>query len=408
MPISRRRRLRPLPAALVAIGVVLGACGGGDGGTSGPSAEAAPDADAPAPFAAPFRRLAEEVVAVGLPGVSLHVRLGEREASVVAGVAEIDSATPFLPTSPSLTASAGKPFVAVLLLRLVEDGLLALSDPLERRLDPALAETLPGSDAITLEMLLAHTSGLPDYLAQDDFWRDYLGEGERPAGTVWTAEEALGYVTGVEPRFPPGERFDYSNTNFVLAGLVAERASGLSLGAALRAWVLEPAGLEETYHPSERPGQPDLVHGYLDPREAGRPADDALVDTREQVRSDGLGDGPLHATARDLERFVRVLLDTETLLSATMRERMLTEERPGSGYGLGIAVDELPLGSGDGVKMWSHLGEWLGYSADFVYVPALDLSFAVMANGSGERFRALFKYLERRVLGALVAAADGD
>jgi len=188
-----------------------------------------------------LQSVVDAAIGSGLPGVSLHVQLGDENLSIVGGVTNQQTAEPVTPVSHFQIASIGKTFVATMFLRFVDMGMLQLDDPIDRWLDPAMSAIVNNSDTITVEMLLAHTSGIPDYVNGDT---DYVVDYAESRGRDWTAIEALGYIDELDNFFEPGEEFRYSNTNYLLLGVIAERITDGPLGSALRQWVFDPANLQ--------------------------------------------------------------------------------------------------------------------------------------------------------------------
>ena len=342
--------------------------------------------------------IVDDAVESGLPGVSLHVQSQGENINAVAGLVNKETAEPVTPTSLFHAASIGKTFTSTMFMRLVDLGMLQLEDPVERWLDPSMSAMITNSESITVEMLLAHTSGIPDYFSNPDF---FVAFSESP-GKIWTPIEIMGYVDGAENLFEPGSEFRYSNTNYVLLGVIAERVTGVSLGIALRQWVLEPAGLANTFGAFENLGQPETARGYVPVSELENsglnidfPMDGSDLDTTEWLVSEGLGDAPIHSTPSDLNLFIRTLIDTDTLVTGELKTRMLTESFPGSSeHGLGVYITENGL-------TFEHDGKGFGLRSWMAYTPSEDWSFATTVNGTDGNYTELFNQYLTRVYMAL-------
>jgi len=327
-----------------------------------------------------LQNVVDEAVASGLPGVSLHVQRGDAQISVVAGVVNRATGEPVTPDSLFNIASVGKTYVATLILRLSDQGLLQLEDPIDTWLDPEISSAVRNSDRITVEMLLAHTSGIPDYLNNiSTFAIDFIASPTRD----WTAIEILGYISDTDNFFEPGAEYAYSNTNYLLLGLIAERVTGVSLNAGLRQFVFEPAGLDQTYGLTENLGQPGIAHGYapvsaiteINPN-FDLPATDGDIDTIEWLSSGGFGDAPIQSSPRDMNQFLRTLLETDVLLTDELRTRMLTESFDDSSqYGLGIATSN----NGD---LIGHSGSHFGLLTLSYYSRSKNTSLSSAVNAS--------------------------
>lgn len=245
-----------------------------------------------------------------------------------------------------LLASVTKPYVAAALLRLHDLGRIDIRGPAAPWLPQEVVAGLGGLDGVRIDHLLTMTSGLPEYLLED------FAEDWEAAPQGWTALRALSYAYGEVPYFAPGEDFDYSNTNYLLAQLILERVTGTGLEAALRSLVLEPAGAARTGLVGMRPHGPQDVAGLSD----GQDVSAAYV-------SPGFGDGGLVAPASDVAAFFRALLIDRRLLTPETLAMML-EDPLGEGYGMGIVIDDSDFG-----PIYGHSGGDLGFSTNVWVLP---------------------------------------
>jgi len=330
----------------------------------------------------------DEAVQSGIPGVSLFVQIGDEQISVVSGIVNRETEEPVTPDSLFQVASIGKIFTATLFMRFVDMNMLQLDDTIDTLLDPTMSELIADSDKITVEMLLAHTTGIQDYFNESEqFINDYANA----PGKNWTPIEKLGYINSEENYFEPGTEFRYSNTNFVLLGAIAERLTGLTLGNALRQWVFEPAGLQNTYGSDEELGQPDISHGYIPFSTVENieltfelPTDVPDIDTYLWLDASGTADAPINSSPSDLNQFIRTLANTDTLVSEDLKARMLTESFPNSSaYGLGIVV-------GDGGRIIGHEGKLFGLHSLLLYFLSEDISIATTVNASDDSYSELY------------------
>jgi D-alanyl-D-alanine carboxypeptidase len=314
----------------------------------------------------------------GWGGVTLRVDIGGGVAfEGAAGAVRRDG--PLMATDVAYEiASVTKSFTAALVLTLVEEGRFGLDDPIGPLLGPALPTGLlvvEGVDlgpTITVRQLLQQDSGLPDYWSDppfvspgvNRFLADFLADGERH----WSAAELLAYVPDLNPIGRPGARWHYSDSNFVLLGVLAERVVGAPYHVALRERVLDPLGLADTWMVWEEPAPAGLT---LASRYEGRRDLIAF----EHQSADWAGGG-LASTSVDLVRFARGL---EGLLNPELLGAMMTPigaGAPGVGYGLGLFLVDL---GADG-HLWGHDG----YGGAFVYSwPEQELVMAGTINQTG-------------------------
>lgn len=149
--------------------------------------------------------------------------------------------------------SVTKSFIAVAVLRLVEEGLMSLDDPVSNW----LPELVDNGEAITIRQLLNHTSGLCNYTDHPRFYADLAAAPRKQ----WKPDDLISYARDMGPCYKTGESWLYSNTNYILLGMVIEKATGRPCREVLKEEVLEPLGLENTYLP-EAGSDPRLCRGY--------------------------------------------------------------------------------------------------------------------------------------------------
>ncbi|HEX4983622.1 MAG TPA: serine hydrolase domain-containing protein, partial [Ilumatobacteraceae bacterium] len=212
--------VRAMRIVLIAA-VVLAACSDDDAGgsTSAPASASAPAATTPPETLRPWQALVDEFAAnsAGIPGLAMAVITPELDLAVAAGSGDPESEEPLTPDRPFRIASNTKTFTAAATLRLVEDGVITLADPIAGRVDPALIELLDGDGydtaAITVEHLLQHTSGIYDYAADVDYQTVVLGE----LSQHWKRFDQVGFATdNGDPLGAPGAQYAYSDTGYIL------------------------------------------------------------------------------------------------------------------------------------------------------------------------------------------------
>ncbi|GGD29850.1 serine hydrolase domain-containing protein [Sinisalibacter lacisalsi] len=261
------------------------------------------------------------------------------------------------PDTPFAIASIGKTMTAVAVLRLVADGKLTLDGGFTAHLPDEVLSGLPELSDVTLRHLLTMTSGLPDYL--DDA---YIEDALEDPGAVQNPLTALSYAYGETQLFPPGQGFDYSNTNYVLLGLILEEVTGATYAAAMDRLVIGPAGMTGSFVFGSAPLPDSIPNGHEDGKHY-----------RAYYMSQGFGDGGVIASANDLARFYHALFLERSLLPRAMMREFLHDPHD-EGYGMGIEVDDEIVG---------HSGGDLGFSSDV----RLDLdsgALAIMLSASAD------------------------
>jgi D-alanyl-D-alanine carboxypeptidase len=237
---------------------------------------------------------------------------------------------------------------------------------LDDRLQRWLPGLVPDGERITVRQLLNHTSGLYDYT--DDLLgplraKPTLQVYQQMAARHFTPQALVAMATRRQPLFPPGARFSYSNTNYIL---LVERVSGGGLAAQLQQRILGPLGLADTELPgTQRRLHGPYLHGYAPPDRAWLPSDGpaGLVDVTQANPSWAWAAGAMVSSAADLARFYQALLSGRLLSPELLKAMQTTIDASeqfgaGAGYGLGL----MRLGLGCGGQVWGHGGEIAGYA----------------------------------------------
>lgn len=252
----------------------------------------------------------------------------ERRWERIAGFAHRALAVPNTASTRFGIASGAKTFTALAVLRLVEQGVLDLETPVRGILGTDLPLI---DDAVTVEHLLTHTSGIGDYIDEESAWEpaDYVLP--VPVHVLADTEAFVPVLDGHPQSFPPGERFAYCNSGFVVLALIAERASGREFHDLVEAEVCARAGLEKTgfLRSDELPADAALGYLYAD--------GDRTNVLHLPVR--GNGDGGIYTTADDLHAFWRALTGGRILgqdAFAHMTRPRFDAGYQGMRYGLGI------------------------------------------------------------------------
>jgi D-alanyl-D-alanine carboxypeptidase len=333
---------------------------------------AAPAASVPVPTAtrsppdpATLQLLVDGVVEAGAPGAVALVRTGQGTWEGASGLGDLGARRPAHAGDRFRIGSVTKSFVATVVLQLVGEGRLGLDDRLQQWLPGAV----PGGQHITIRQLLNHTSGLANYT--DDLLGPLLAKPTRQAyqqlaARNFTPRALVAMATRHRPLFPPGTRFSYSNTNYILLGLLVERVTGDRLAGQLHQRILAPLGLADTELPgTQRRIRGQYLHGYAPPDRAWLPSDGpaGLVDVTQANPSWAGAAGAMISSAADLARFYQALLGGRLLGPELLKAMQTTVDAseqygPAAGYGLGL----MRLALGCGGQVWGHGGEVAGYA----------------------------------------------
>jgi D-alanyl-D-alanine carboxypeptidase len=290
-------------------------------------------------------------------------------------------------------ASISKTFLAALILKLVDEGKVGLDVPVVTYL-PAL-EVDP---AITVRQLLDHTSGLHDFFYAPDIDAALLSDRTR----VWTAEEALSYVG--KPYFKAGSGWHYSNTNYVVLGLLAEAVEGASVAEQLHARFLAPLGLSRTHYQAVDPPVGPLAQAYRFDGPGLRLKPIPLTDGTDVVPFTSVvtaagSAGSIASTPTDLVKWARALYGGAILTPSTFVAMVTDAQRtiafkPSVPYGLGVQEATI-----DGRPTLGHSGRFLGSRSVVRWLPNEGIAIAVLTNQSRNDPGLVARALLRVVLG---------
>jgi len=313
------------------------------------------------------------VAADTVPGVSIALVQADGSAhTAVAGVAELHGSA-VTPDTRFLAGSIGKTFAAVIAAQLSLEGQLDLDASISTWLaDRPWFARLRNADRITLRHLLNHSAGIPDYLESEGFNSADPERGERG----FTPDEIIDYVADDTPSGEPGQHYAYSDTHFILVGLILESVTGERYGDLVRERVIEPLDLADTQVLEGR-GYDNLASGHQ------RGPSGGLAPTASDGRLNRNYDyewaaGGIVSSPTDLARFYLALGGDQL---ANERTVMMADANPISlerqiYYGLGVFVTHYP----DNAFRLFHGGDFAGYRSAVVYDSRTGFAIAIQAN----------------------------
>ena len=304
----------------------------------------------------------------------------------VAGYADHDDEIPLAFTHHLYVGSVTKLYTATLVLDRVQQGELSLSDTIDEWFGFEYA-----SD-VTVRMLLNHTSGIPSYTGDAWFLARYLG---RPTRT-WAPDDLLEVIRGSELRFEPGTQHEYSNSNYVLLGIILGDVTGQSYGTLVQRLVRDEAGFDRTYY-RDYPSDTRIANAYDESIfNLGRRN---LTGFRESLETGAYAAGGILSTAPEVAGFVRSLFTGGVLNESTLAAMQRFVDAPDPdvpaqrGYGLGVR--QLII---DGQYVVGHTGTIPGYSAIAMHHSDPAYTIAVLSNRSTIDQTQVFSRLQRTVL----------
>lgn len=344
---------------------------------SGRAQDATPPADAAE--RAVVRTILERARAEsGFPGAVAGVRAPDGGTFAVAcGVSDAEKGTPMRESDLLHAGSVGKMFFAALALQLVAESKLELDALIGEYVshEDWFAD-LPNGDAITVRMLIAHTSGLPTYGSA------FMTELANDPGRERDPLDGIRSARGQSPQCAPGERHAYSDINYLVLAALCERVTKKSAYDEIRRRVLQPLALERVV-PADRATIAGLVPGYAgaeNPFGGDLMVKDGALVLHPRFESGG---GGFVTNAEDLARFVVAFCEGRAfdskLLAEALRGVEAPDSGPGSRYGLGIHIDKTPLGTAYG-----HSGYFPGYVTWVRWYPERRVAVALQFNTSDD------------------------
>ncbi|HST68799.1 MAG TPA: serine hydrolase domain-containing protein [Solirubrobacterales bacterium] len=311
----------------------------------------APAAAAPGPDE--VKRGLERLVKAegGPPGAIATIYRDGRMTVLRAGRANVKRPGAPKPTDHMRIASVAKAFSGAVALNLVRDGRLGLDDTIAQRLGGMPAEW----GAVTVRQMLNHTSGLPDYTKSKGFIRQAEKD---PRGFV-SPLKVIGWVRADPLEFAPGSRYEYSNTDNIVIGLIVEAITGQSYGTALEQIVFGPARLNQTSFPTKLALPRPFIHGYV-----VEPGEEPIDVSTFLSPSGAWASGAIVSTPLDLNAFIRSYLGLEFFSAAQQQEQMRffpggESSPPGPGKNsAGLALFRYQTRCG---TVYGHTGNFPGY-----------------------------------------------
>ncbi len=292
----------------------------------------------------------ESALANGAPGAMARYSGPDGVRTRAVGVRDRETGAAMDTRARFRVGSVSKTFSGVVLLQLVEERRLKLDAPVNTYLEGLLPD-----DRITVRHLLSHRSGLADYT--DAMFNETVPGFEAVRNRVFSYRELLD-LSLAEPRTTePGGAYAYSNTNFVVVGMLIEELTGRPVADAYQRRIIKPLGLRQTayVHPDTRI-KGTHVRGYLHPDEAGAP----LVDSTEQTVSWAQSAGAVISSPADLNTFTSALMRGRLLSPATLEAMTTVTPTDGTNtrfYGLGLRRYDLSCGT----RVYGHTGTVQGY-----------------------------------------------
>lgn len=315
------------------------------------------------------------------PGATAGFALADGTSfGLAVGLSDTTANKPMTPTDLLLQGSVGKTYVSAVALQLVHEKKIGLDDKIEKYLGKeAWFAKLPNGPDITVRMIMTHTSGLVRYEFKEQFTADLTKNPDK----VWKPEELVAYILDSPPPFAAGKGWQYSDTNYIVLGMIIERVTKSTYYQELKKRILEPLGLRHTV-PSDSRTIPGLAQGYAGPNNPFGGTDAMIAGGKFAINPqfEWCGGG-IASTSEDLARWAKLMYEGRAFdrsLLPEMLNGVPARLGPEAKYGLGVIIRPTPLGI-----TYGHSGFFPGYVTEMMYFPDSKIAIAVQLNTSVQR-----------------------
>lgn len=313
------------------------------------------------------------------PGATVGVVLANGESfGLAVGYSDRETRTPMRPTDRMLAGSTGKTFAAATALQLAADGKLLLDEKVSAYLGKeSWFPRLPNSSDITVRQLMNHTSGLVRYEFKDTFTKDLTANPEK----VWKPAELLSYLLDEKPPFEAGKGWDYSDTNYIVLGMIIEKVTGKKFYDVANKRIVTKLKLSNTI-PQDGLVLTGVVQGYAGEKNPFGGKDEMISNGRFIINPQFEWTGGGWATtSEDLARWAKLMYEGKAFDESMLPQMLDGVSAPMLGretkYGLGVIIRKTAAGTSYG-----HSGFFPGYMTDMMYFPDKKTAIAVQVNTS--------------------------
>jgi len=374
----------------------LTACGGGDNKNT----KIDPPISPVEPIAFDYQATIDDALSDTIPGVILLVEKPGFKFLGSAGLADIETQTPMQTYHVMLNGSAGKKLTALLTVMLAEEGLLSLDDNIDSWFSEEILAQIENSEQMTIRQLLNHTSGIHDYWDEDisdSFIQAVLADPE----TLKTDSYVLPFGLNQSAYFLPGEGYRYSNTGYLLVGLILDEVLGEHHSSAMRNRILIPFGMNSSFYNGVEKSLGEIISGYTVNDVYGE------LNTKPYYENIGVADAPLSSNVEDLTLLLKMIVGQDGHVSEYVQEQLFGESNlvdtgesflgavdQNASYGLGLFKETI-----NNKVVYHHNGIEVGYSTTNIYIPESQTSITAFFNcGESEQCRAENKALTQTIL----------
>ena len=312
-------------------------------------------------------------------GATVGIVLADGTSFAIAtGYSDRDAKTPMKPGDLMMAGSVGKTYVAAVALQLIDKGKIGLDDKIEKYLGKEKwFPRLPNAKDITVRQLMNHTSGLVRYEFKSTFTKDLMKNPYK----VWKPSEQVSYLLDEKAPFEAGKGWEYSDTNYIVLGMIIEKVSGKTYYSLAKKNLLKPLKLKNTKPQTQREIK-GLIPGYAGANNPFGGKDKVLENGKYYINPqfEWTGGGMVTNT-EDLARWAKYMYEGKAFNKDLLPEMLKGTSAPMLGrntkYGLGVIIRPTPKGI-----TYGHSGFFPGYVTDMMYFPEKKIALAIQVNSS--------------------------
>lgn len=317
-----------------------------------------------------YQAVIDKYIPKGIIGCSVMIQDSAGVWLGAGGMSDLASNIPVGVSHQFMIGSISKMFTATVIFSLVDKGLLSIEDPVNKWIEKEVADKIDNANEAKIQHLLGHTSGIADYYTPAFEAARYNRENNN-----WTQEDILSYVYGKNASFTVGQRYGYSNTNYVLLGMIIEKASGKSLKENYHEYIFNPLNLTTAYYDIQQKATPStLIKGYVNPYGVGYIEASSLYGDETST-----ADGAIIVNAQGLGRFIDALMNGELVSTSSLAKMQdwfdIEEGDEKNGYGIEYIVNDYGIAYG-------HTGAVDGFSSIARYYPSRNITTVFLFNFS--------------------------
>ncbi|MCX2718016.1 serine hydrolase domain-containing protein [Lentiprolixibacter aurantiacus] len=345
-------------------------------------------------------RLDEIWTEANVPGISLSIVFPDGTTETLTrGYADIEKGIEMSSDTKMLGGSTGKVFYSVVALQLIGEGKIKLDEPIYNAMsDYPWFSQIPNAKQLTVRSLMRHETGIPRYVFSETFQEDVTVD----VNKKWKPEELLSYIFDSEPLFDVGTDFAYSDTNYIILGMLIEKVTGNSLYDEVQTRVLDKAGLKNVVPQTGRSFQ-KIAQGYNAPDDSFFPGlqFDKEGKSNYNLQFEWAGGG-LVITTHDLAILGKKIYEGQMFDNSLLNEyfKGIDAGRLGGEWGLGVHIRETPDG-----MVYGHSGFMPGYITNMLYFPKYSFGICYQINTSDRARTGILRQLPT-ISGTIVKAME--